>query len=742
MKKNLLTAILVLFCMLTYAQQGKLDSIQALLKNTLADTQRVNLLLAENGLLSRMGKNREATESLKSALELAHKAGFKKGELKSRFKLGFAAELQGDYKGALSWYKQCLEICRDTKDFKNAANLHNSIGNCYMEQAMYKESLEEYHLSLDLASQINNPDYIELAYTNIGGIYTMKGEYTEALKDFLAALKLAEESGNKRQMSHTFGTIGNIYYYQNNLPQALSYYKKAIALMIALDMKESMGPIYTNMGVINRQIGKPDEALSNYSDALRLSKDMGDKRGESDAYLHLGVLDNNLKKFEEAFNNFQLAIKIDEEMNNKEGLATTCVELAGMYTNQGKPSEAIAACNRALPLALETDDKQTQRNAYKCLALAYARQKNFDKAYSYTVLSSELNDTLVNADNNKQMAQMNALYQSEKKDKEIQLGAAEIKKQTAEAEKQSSRRRLFFIGLILAAIIAVLVLAFALFLLKSGRQRLKAHRIISLQKSFLEEKNKDITDSINYAKRIQEAILPANTLRKKLFPESFILFQPKDIVSGDFYWFSEKNGKKLIAAVDCTGHGVPGAFMSMIGNAFLNEIVNERAITRPSEILDQLREMVITSLKQGDGTNKDGMDISLISVDTHNRKVEFAGANNPLWKCTVAGGVAKMTEFKADKQPVGLYTGETNKFSSQTFELGEGDMLYLFTDGFADQFGGEKGKKFKYKPLQEKLLSISGIPMEGQHEELLRTFTAWKGNLEQVDDMLVIGIRA
>ncbi|MCX6295523.1 MAG: SpoIIE family protein phosphatase, partial [Bacteroidetes bacterium] len=246
-------------------------------------------------------------------------------------------------------------------------------------------------------------------------------------------------------------------------------------------------------------------------------------------------------------------------------------------------------------------------------------------------------------------------------------------------------------------------------------------------------------DSINYAKRIQEAILPSKEIKYKIFPEAFVFFQPKDIVSGDFYWFAEKNGKRIIATVDCTGHGVPGAFMSMIGNAFLNEIINEIGITTPSVILDELRKKIIFSLKQtgADGENKDGMDISLLTFDRDNRCVEFAGANNPLWK------ISNMTleETKGNKQPIGMYSGDIIPFTNHTIELKKGDSLYIFTDGFADQFGGENGKKLKYKKIQEMLLSNNNISMKEQEKYMNEFMNKWKGDLEQVDDILFIGIK-
>lgn len=255
----------------------------------------------------------------------------------------------------------------------------------------------------------------------------------------------------------------------------------------------------------------------------------------------------------------------------------------------------------------------------------------------------------------------------------------------------------------------------------------------------IEEKNKDITDSINYAKKIQEAILPHPELKERLFPDSFVLFQPRDIVSGDFYWFCEKNGKKLIAAVDCTGHGVPGAFMSMIGNAFLNQIVNEKGITKPSEILDMLREMIITSLKQTGavGENKDGMDISLLCFDE--KGVQYAGAHNPLW--IVRGKDTGVEELKADKQPIGIYTGKHQPFTNHEIAVKPGDCLYISTDGFADQMGGTTGKKLKYKAFKELLLTMYDFPMKEQENVLKKTMRDWKGNYDQTDDILVIGIR-
>ena len=289
----------------------------------------------------------------------------------------------------------------------------------------------------------------------------------------------------------------------------------------------------------------------------------------------------------------------------------------------------------------------------------------------------------------------------------------------------------------LAVLLIIVALAFMLY--KGLRENKENNKIISEQKAIVEEKNKDITDSINYAQKIQEAILPPKELKKEMFPEGFVLFKPRDIVSGDFYWFANKNGKRIIAAVDCTGHGVPGAFMSMIGNTFLTEIVEGRGITSPAEILSEMRFQVIKALKQSgeQSDSKDGMDMALLCFDENNNSVEFAGANNTLWLIRNGECIA----YKPDKRPVGYYRGEGLPFTNHSIVCKPGDTFYIFTDGYADQFGGSEGKKLKYKPFKEILLSIQDKSMEEQEQILSKRFDEWKGSLDQVDDVLIIGIR-
>ena len=261
---------------------------------------------------------------------------------------------------------------------------------------------------------------------------------------------------------------------------------------------------------------------------------------------------------------------------------------------------------------------------------------------------------------------------------------------------------------------------------------------IQHQKEMVEEKNREIVDSINYALRLQQAIIPPADKIKDKFPDSFVLFKPKDIVSGDFYWMDVKGGVVSLAVADCTGHGVPGAMVSVVGANSLNRCVKEFGLKKPSSVLDKLRELIVETFEMSNHEVKDGMDISYISFDIEKHKASWAGANNPLW--ILRKDAMEIEEIKADKQPIGKFE-HGKPFSNHEIELQKGDCLYLFTDGFADQFGGEKGKKLKAAAMRDLFIALKNEPMENQKVKINDAFERWKNFLEQVDDVCVMGIR-
>ncbi len=262
---------------------------------------------------------------------------------------------------------------------------------------------------------------------------------------------------------------------------------------------------------------------------------------------------------------------------------------------------------------------------------------------------------------------------------------------------------------------------------------------VERQRQRVEGLYKDLTDSIRYAQRLQASILPAEEWIEERYPDHFILFKPKDIVSGDFYWFDEKNGIQFFSAVDCTGHGVPGAFMSLVGHNGLDQALNEHEITDPGKILDDLNKSASHTLNKTteDHSVNDGMDLALCSIDFQAKKLHYAGANNPLY--LIRNG--ELFQYKADKVPIGAVDIGDHHYTTQHIDLQEGDQIYIFSDGYPDQFGGPKGKKFKYKPFKKLLQKLHDKPMKEQRETLAKTLEEWQGDLEQIDDILVIGVQ-
>ncbi len=288
--------------------------------------------------------------------------------------------------------------------------------------------------------------------------------------------------------------------------------------------------------------------------------------------------------------------------------------------------------------------------------------------------------------------------------------------------------------LVTGLIILIALIAIKLLLLNK-----KTTKILQKQNMIIEEKNKDIMDSINYAKRLQNAILPAQEMVNKILPEHFILYEPKDIVSGDFYWVSAHENKILVAAIDCTGHGVPGALLSIVGYNAINQTVNELGITQPSKVLDYMNKIIKKVLNQDkENQIRDGMDMALYSFDKGTNTLEFSGANNPLY--IVSEG--KLTIIKPSRVTVGgIEDSRKDSITNHTMQVKKGDCIYVFSDGYADQFGGNDNKKFKTSRLQELLISMNNFSMLEQKKNIHQTLKKWQGVNEQVDDILVIGIK-
>ena len=396
--------------------------------------------------------------------------------------------------------------------------------------------------------------------------------------------------------------------------------------------------------------------------------------------------------------------------------------------------EAIPQFEKAYAISKELNAVSEQYESAKRLANCFEMINNKDSAYFYLKTYTHLKEEVIGEERQRELFKKESQYEYDK-----QLQKQKIIKEAREAivAEKEKRQTLIIVGIVLVLLI---VIYFAVILNKRLKTTRSQKQLIEQQKSSLEQKNKEIIDSITYAKRIQDAMLTSKNYIdaevKKLNADSFIVFKPKDIVSGDFYWFYVDGKTLYYITADSTGHGVPGGFMSMLGINLLSEIVIERKIKDPGTILNILREEIIRSLKTDEGYSMDGMDATLCKIDTENQTLEYASANNSLYIIRQQ----ELSEYKSQKMPVG-YMENFVPFQTFNTQLQKGDMIYTFTDGFADQFGGEKGKKFKYSQLKNNLINLSDKSLTQQKSVLDKTFESWKGHLEQVDDVCVIGFR-
>jgi serine phosphatase RsbU (regulator of sigma subunit) len=684
---------LLLFSCGLAAQQHKIDSLQKVLGSCTVDTERVFLMVSISFKYHTADPDK-GIELGEKALALSEEIGYKKGKADAYNSIASNYYYQGNFDKALELYSKSMAVCKEIHNLDILSMCLNNTGAIYQQRGDMINAMSSYQESMKICEQLKNKRGACDARSNIANIYFYQGELDKAKEIYEQVLEFRLQQHDSVGIAQVLSNLGGVCMTKNDLPGAKKYILRVIEIYKLLNATQPLWESYGNLASAFSTEGNIPEAIHYATEALTLCKNTGDIRGQAECLENIANIYKEAKMYDDAL-------------------------------------RYLAMCE---PLFKAQKLRFSLRDMYNTYYTVYKSKGDLKNALHFHELYTQYKDSVMDENSKKEIAEVDKKYQSEKKEKEIELQNEKINTANLDLDRQRVLQYFY-----ISAIALMSVLAF--FIFRSFRLKQKSERVLEEKNRIIEEKNKDVTDSINYALRIQQAILPDEAYRKKLFPESFILFRPKDIVSGDFYWYAEKNGKKLIAAVDCTGHGVPGAFMSMIGTAFLNEIVNEKNIVQPALVLDELRNRVKVALKQtgAEGESRDGMDISLLSLDEQNGILEYAGANNPLW--IIRKGSNVIEEVLPDKRPIGYFKGKGLPFTLQQLPVSKGDQCYIFTDGYADQFGGEKGKKFKYKQLKEKLTAFSGLPADTQKEKLEALFTDWKEGLEQVDDVLLIGIR-
>lgn len=638
----------------------------------------------------------------------------------------------------------------------------NNKGYWFGEQGNINKQEEYYRKSLALNLKNKDKKGIGFSYNNLGYIFDKKGDIPQALDYYLKSLKIKEEIKDSAGIGTTLVNLGYNYDKLGEYNKALDYYKKSLLIRKKINDDYGVANSYNLIAALYQRMAiKPEhkhlmfKSLELFEKTLKINQRISNHTGIAESYNNIGTYYQQLLNYDLALKQYKLANQIQLEINDVKGYTQTSYNIGNIYFIQNNFKEAEKYALISYKTAKSMGFPQEINDASKLLYLIEKNKGNLKKSLYYFEEHILMKDSVQNEDIRRQNLELNINYEYEKQksaDSIRNLEAqkvkdAEIKAQKAQINQKRTQNIALGTGIIL-------ILVFSSLLFKKFKQTQKQNGIIIEQKRevevkndlieeqhfLLEEKNKEITDSIKYAERIQGAILPPDQKWNYILPNSFVLNKPKDILSGDFYWIAENENKIFVAAADCTGHGVPGALISIVNFNLLNKAVLERGLEKPSEILDAVNKWLTESLNQttSESTIKDGMDISLISMDKKNGQILYAGANNPLY---IFNG-DELLEYKADKFPVGAYLNEEMKnFTTKEIQAKYGDTIYLFSDGFADQFGGPDGKKFKYKQFKELLFEAKDLKIENQKEKLFSCYRNWRGKLEQTDDILVIGIK-
>ena len=677
------------------------------------------------------------TDSIKSkyfyhnALENSYFLKYRFGEAKAYFGIG---------KWKTIW----------TKDFISAEGLYLKALTIYQQENRFAEELEMTKtLSL---------------------FYQFTGDSPKSVDFLHRSLKRYPE--NNLYKGSIYNELGNIFKSSSKGTDGITYYDKSekfINQILKPERNEELIILSNdkNRGVIYRNLGSYDTAYFYLNRSLLFSQELGDSMWMARNYNSLAILYQYQNDEELAIETYKKSLHLKRQLNYMDGVLTTLTNLGQLYVQNKEFNLAFKCLSEAEELSERSGYLTRKVQIKESMALYYSSKNNFKLAFQYLTDFHTLKDSLLKQENFKESKKLEALYQN-KNNKILQeklkadLAASDLREVNKSAKIKSQQNYI-----LLGVTVSIMLFGLIIYVISTNIRRKKANHLlrvkndevleknkkIEIQKHEIEEKNQEILDSINYAKRIQNAILPNPKFFKEKLKNSFIYYQPKDVLAGDFYWMDVADDYIIWAAADCTGHGIPGAMVSVVCHNALNRSVYELGMREPGKILESTRELVIETFIKSGQEVKDGMDIAICCYRPDQNELLFAGANNPLWiirkseseilqenELQSKNGDLTLIEVKGDKQPVGLHFLK-EAFTTHKVQLKKNDLLYLFTDGFADQFGGQKGKKLKNKNFKKLLLEKAKTNINDQGKVLSSEFNSWKAEFEQLDDVCVIGVQ-
>jgi tetratricopeptide (TPR) repeat protein len=689
--KSIITIIALLAVTITQAQSSNrnIDSLQKIFNTAKADTDRINTAIA---------------------ISIEYRA-------------------DGDHQNAIKYAESALTKSKATDYKTGICNAYNAIGIVHIIKADYQNALKNFSMALDVCKATGNKKMIAKLYNNMGIAYDRMNDYDNQINCYVNSLKVSEEINDTLSMATIYQNIGSVYMRGDDNDKALQYFKEALKLCQKIKNKEGEGSAYVSIAFIHKNKGNYKEALSIATKSLNINMETGDKWQIVSSLSCLANIYSQTNDFDKALNNYTMALNLSMEIEDESGMSNFYMEIGSIYLKKNNLNEAYKNITLAIEFSQKTSDKETLTQSYKLMSELFNKKDNCQKSYDYFLKYSSLKDSVNEHETSIKIESLQSKYEADKREKILTL---EKEKQEAKFEKERIVKYSFMGGF-------ALILCLALLIFRGYNQKKKSNIALAEKNEIITEKSKEITDNIHYAKRIQDAVMTPMSQIEELLPNNFILNKGKDIVSGDFY-FSERVGNEIIVAVaDCTNHGVSGAMMTLLSNNLLGDAIAS-GNNSPSDILNYTNKALAKKFHQTESDTKkegdvvkDGMDIALIKIDFINMKYQFAGAYNPL----IIIRDNNIIEVKADKLQMGQAKTD---YKNNEGKLQSGDMLYMSSDGYGDQFSGS-GKKFMKKRFKELLSGISQKTMQEQREILEGTINSWKSGTEQTDDILVMGIK-
>lgn len=704
MFNRLFLSFFLVVCTLGYfipLRANDTDSLQALLQNAeLADTVRLEVLNQLSKAL-RFEQPDDAIAYSERALALAQKSKFSKYEGIAYSDLGIIyGWIKSDYARSLSYLDSALQV----------------------RKRLVSKTDKRFLVSV--AATLNNMATVE----------KFRGDYRRALQLYLEAIPIYTELENQKGLASCFNNTGELYKKQRRLDKALSYYEQARDLYIELDNEVYQAIVLSNMATVFRLQGKYEEARAAYQKTLDIFWKNQVKKYIPNILQSMGILHEEMGREKEALTNYREALRLLRQNGITEGQTNALNSIAELLLKQGKAKEALSYAEESQRLSETSGSYLQLRDAARILSLIHAENQFYEAAYRFMNDFKTYDDSLSNAEKSREIGRLEATF-------EFRQRELEREKEALRQKEEISRQKLIRNVVLVGALVLSLFLGLAY---RAFRIKQRDNKEIEAKNKLLASQNSVITSGMAYAQRIQEATYPLPEEMQRAFPAHFILMRPRDLVSGDFYWVYQTDEVSILAVVDCTGHGVPGGFMSMMGNDLLNEIVTRRGIIRPDLILNELDLGVRRALRQPATRIEDGMDVSLLAYYPAENKLQFAGARHPLVYFEERPDEPSRGILKGDRMSVGgSHINEPEAFRLKEIPLRYPTTLYLYSDGYLDQFGGPENKKVKRKLFLKLLWELQDKPnMNAQKDRLEEFIEDWmQGVYHQVDDILVVGVR-